>query len=77
MNLHSTMLLLYLQRGRGAERQGFSFTFHYASTLSLYDFRDSHRCVHLHSTMLLLYPVQERTYSKSDTFTFHYASTLS
>ena len=33
-----------------------SFTFHYASTLSVAYFADAYLKIHLHSTMLLLYP---------------------
>ena len=54
-NLHSTMLLLY----PGICGYGFlyfSFTFHYASTLSPGLIFFATFCPHLHSTMLLLYP---------------------
>ena len=56
-NLHSTMLLLYL-RSYGQIRQGgVVFTFHYASTLSLTEYITSVWNADLHSTMLLLYPL--------------------
>ena len=54
------------------------FTFHYASTLSLFATRFPDMQSHLPSTMLLLYPgCSERCRNSPDVFTFHYASTLS
>ena len=57
---------------------GYSFTFHYASTLSRLQLQIASADTHLHSTMLLLYhyPWKDSSYGEPE-FTFHYASTLS
>ena len=52
--LHSTMLLLYLQPDGKISFKA-SFTFHYASTISLNQGSGTARRLHLHSTLLLLY----------------------
>ena len=54
------------------------FTFHYASTLSRHIISSFDEILHLHSTMLLLYPSGFVTVAADQNlFTFHYASTLS
>ena len=54
------------------------FTFHYASTLSLWQLKNPVLLLNLHSTMLLLYRIWYIiSVSGADQFTFHYASTLS
>ena len=53
------------------------FTFHYASTLSFLPAPVCSVSLHLHSTMLLLYPDRTTTVRPWFAFTFHYASTLS
>ena len=57
-NLHSTMLLLYRNNLIFFRVIIPKFTFHYASTLSHWLFQCRFYCSnHLHSTMLLLYPL--------------------
>ena len=59
-------------------RQHPSFTFHYASTLSVNAAVDNANSADLHSTMLLLYPIRVLFSGvHGPGFTFHYASTLS
>ena len=54
-----------------------AFTFHYASTLSNQRYTHCMSFLHLHSTMLLLYPWSQPPRLPGKGFTFHYASTLS
>ena len=56
-HLHSTMLLLYHSEEMARLIDGLIFTFHYASTLSLYRKEGECRFYNLHSTMLLLYQI--------------------
>ena len=58
--LHSTMLLLYPIVLVSASVLFLSFTFHYASTLSLLYNLNLKGIIDLHSTMLLLYQNQQR-----------------
>ena len=76
-HLHSTMLLLYPGRS-GHARLPLSFTFHYASTLSISGEIPTRQCLlftfHYASTL----SVQESVIAcPTFQFTFHYASTLS
>ena len=77
LSLHSIMLLLYRVWCYWYYRL-YSFTFHYASTLSGGSDSDILIHLHLHSIMLLLYRIgkllQKGEWAQ---FTFHYASTLS
>ena len=54
-----------------------TFTFHYASTISILRQQKSMESLALHSTMLLLYPVYTVFRESENHFTFHYASTIS
>ena len=54
LNLHSTMLLLYPGNALDSVKD-FLFTFHYASTLSVFPLNSPSCFPYLHSTMLLLY----------------------
>ena len=58
INLHSTMLLLYLFAKRSTISYSL-FTFHYASTLSDEERLKEVCSVDLHSTMLLLYRIMQ------------------
>ena len=76
--LHSTMLLLYPLFSKTLESLGFTFTFHYASTLSVLvaEKRNVYTLFTFHyaSTLFLKGVVKS---VGSAIFTFHYASTLS